>query len=81
MLQEPDVDHDDLDALDRAWAEEPVTFGPDRAVCPKAALLDRHQDAQGPARLREAEASPRRIRVGRPESSVIEEPEIDPKAA
>ena len=27
--------------LDRAWAEEQVTFGPDKVDCPKAALLTR----------------------------------------
>ncbi|MEQ1811714.1 MAG: nitrate reductase molybdenum cofactor assembly chaperone [Terricaulis sp.] len=36
LLQEPDDDPDDLDALDRAWAEEQVTFGPDQVGCPKA---------------------------------------------
>jgi nitrate reductase delta subunit len=37
LLQEPDDDPDDLEALDRAWAEEQVTFGPDQVGCPKAA--------------------------------------------
>lgn len=36
LLQEPDDDPDDLEALDRAWAEEQVTFGPDQVGCPKA---------------------------------------------
>ena len=37
LLLEPDDDPDDLEALDRAWAEEQVTFGPDQVGCPKAA--------------------------------------------
>lgn len=36
LMQEPEDDPDDLEALDRAWAEEPVTFGPGDAGCPKA---------------------------------------------
>jgi nitrate reductase delta subunit len=39
LLQEPDDDPNDLDALDKAWAEEQVTFGPDKVGCPKAAAL------------------------------------------
>jgi nitrate reductase delta subunit len=38
LLREPDEDPDDLQALDKAWAEEQVTFGPDRVDCPKTAL-------------------------------------------
>jgi nitrate reductase delta subunit len=41
LLQEPDDDPNDLEALDKAWAEEQVTFGPDKVDCPKAALLAR----------------------------------------
>ena len=42
LLQEPDDDPADLEALDRAWAEEQVTFGPDQVGCPKAAeMLER----------------------------------------
>ena len=37
LMQEPDDDPNDLAALDRAWAEEQVTFGPDNVTCPKAA--------------------------------------------
>ncbi|GIK48274.1 MAG: nitrate reductase molybdenum cofactor assembly chaperone [Hyphomonadaceae bacterium] len=44
LLQEPDDDPDDLEALDRAWAEEQVTFGPDKVDCPKAALLSRTKE-------------------------------------
>lgn len=39
LLQEPEDDPDDLEALDRAWAEEQVTFGPDKVGCPKADVL------------------------------------------
>jgi nitrate reductase delta subunit len=39
LMQEPEDDPDDLEALDRAWAEEPVTFGPGEAGCPKAAEM------------------------------------------
>jgi nitrate reductase delta subunit len=39
LLKEPEDDPDDLEALDRAWAEEPVTFGPGDAGCPKAAEM------------------------------------------
>jgi nitrate reductase delta subunit len=31
LLAEPEDDPDDLAALDRAWAEEPVSFGPEQA--------------------------------------------------
>ena len=41
LLQEPEDNPDDLEALDRAWAEEQVTFGPDKVDCPIAALLSR----------------------------------------
>lgn len=41
LLQEPEDNPNDLEALDRAWAEEQVTFGPDKVDCPKAALLTR----------------------------------------
>jgi nitrate reductase delta subunit len=39
LLREPDDNPDDLEALDRAWAEEQVTFGPDQVGCPKAAAM------------------------------------------
>lgn len=39
LLQEPDDDPDDLEALDKAWAEEQVTFGPDQVGCPKAEAM------------------------------------------
>lgn len=31
----PDDDPNDLEALDKAWEDEPVTFGPDEEGCPK----------------------------------------------
>lgn len=47
LLSEPEDDPDDLVALDRAWAEEPVSFGPDRAEgCPQARdMLSRMGDS------------------------------------
>lgn len=39
LLQEPDEDPNDLEALDKAWAEEQVTFGPDKVGCPKAEAM------------------------------------------
>jgi nitrate reductase delta subunit len=39
LLQEPEDDPDDLEALDKAWAEEQVTFGPDKVGCPKAETM------------------------------------------
>jgi nitrate reductase delta subunit len=37
LMAEPEDDPDDLAALDRAWAEEPVSFGPGQGNCPRAA--------------------------------------------
>lgn len=39
LMAEPEDDPDDLAALDRAWAEEPVTFGAEQGGCPKAAEM------------------------------------------
>ena len=39
LMAEPEDDPDDLAALDRAWAEEPVSFGSDQVGCPKAAEM------------------------------------------
>ena len=39
LLSEPDEDPNDLDALDKAWAETAVTFGPSDVGCPKAGAL------------------------------------------
>ncbi len=40
LLAEPDNDPDDLAALDKLWAEAPVTFGPAKTECsPPASLV------------------------------------------
>ncbi len=39
LLAEPEEDPDDLEALDKQWAETAVTFGPGEAGCPKAEAL------------------------------------------
>ncbi|MFO1015114.1 MAG: nitrate reductase molybdenum cofactor assembly chaperone [Caulobacteraceae bacterium] len=39
LLSEPEDDPDDLEAMDRMWAEAAVTFGPGDAGCPKAEAL------------------------------------------
>jgi nitrate reductase delta subunit len=42
LLALPDDDVNDLEALDKAWADEPVTFGPDSSGCnPVAGMLRR----------------------------------------
>lgn len=39
LLSEPDPDPNDLKALDEAWEDAPVTFGPEDVGCPKADAL------------------------------------------
>lgn len=39
LLSQPEDDPEDLAALDRAWAEEPVSFGPEQGACPRAAEI------------------------------------------
>lgn len=39
LLSEPDDNPNDLEALDKAWAETAVTFGPSDVGCPKAGAL------------------------------------------
>lgn len=39
LLSEPDEDPNDLAAVDKAWAETAVTFGPSDVGCPKASAL------------------------------------------
>ena len=39
LLSESDEDPNDLEALDKAWAETAVTFGPSDIGCPKAGAL------------------------------------------
>lgn len=41
LLQEPDDDPADLEAMDKLWAETAVTFGPGDEGCPKAEALVR----------------------------------------
>jgi nitrate reductase delta subunit len=51
LMQEPDDNPDDLEALDKAWEETAVTFGPSDDGCPKAEALLRTMNAD-PAPLR-----------------------------
>ena len=48
LLQEPDPDAGDLAALDAAWEDEPVTFGPGASAC-KDGLIARIRGAMRPA--------------------------------
>ena len=48
LMQEPDPDPLDLKALDAAWEDEPVTFGPGAASC-KDGLVARLRAARRPA--------------------------------
>jgi nitrate reductase molybdenum cofactor assembly chaperone NarJ/NarW len=48
LMQEPDPDPLDLAALDAAWEDEPVTFGPGAASC-KDGLVARLRAARRPA--------------------------------
>jgi nitrate reductase delta subunit len=48
LMQEPDPDPTDLAALDRAWEDEPVTFGPGAGGC-KDGLIARLRAARRPA--------------------------------
>lgn len=45
----PDDDPNDLEALDAAWADQPVTFGPGEAGCPKVDQMLERMRAGGPA--------------------------------
>ena len=51
ILADPDADPEDLAGLDRAWAEEPVTFGPAPGAdgCSRAEALVREMGPPGPA--------------------------------
>lgn len=50
LRKAPDADADDLEALDAAWEDEPVTFGPDEQNCPKAdQMLERIRAGDAPA--------------------------------
>ena len=39
LMQEPDDSPDDLEALDKVWADAAVTFGPSDVDCPKVGAL------------------------------------------
>jgi len=57
LMREPDDDPDDLAALDKAWAETAVTFGPSEVGCPKADLAARARAAGPEPTARRAAAS------------------------
>ncbi len=49
LRKAPDDDPNDLEALDAAWEDQPVTFGPSDEACPKVAqMLDRMHDGETP---------------------------------
>lgn len=51
LLAEPEDDPEDLEALDKIWEEEAVTFGPGSAPdssCPQAADMLKRMAAEGP---------------------------------
>ncbi len=52
LRKAPDDDPNDLDALDEAWADEPVIFGPGDEACPKVSdMLDRMNVGEPPAKI------------------------------
>lgn len=55
LMAEPDDNPDDLEAMDKLWAETAVTFGPSDVGCPKAEAL---------VKAINANPSPARPRVG-----------------
>ena len=57
LMNEPDDNPDDLDAMDRLWAETAVTFGPSDVGCPKAEALVRSMNENPPPVRRRAGAS------------------------
>ena len=53
LMAEPDDNPDDLEAMDKLWAETAVTFGPSDVGCPKADALVKAMNANPrPARPR-----------------------------
>lgn len=57
LMAEPDDNPDDLEAIDRLWAETAVSFGPSDVGCPKAdALVKAMHTTPRPARPRAAAA-------------------------
>jgi len=57
LLSEPDEDPNDLEVLDKAWAETAVTFGPSDVACPKAGALVEAMQAEPGRTPRRARAS------------------------
>ena len=57
LLSEPDEDPNDLEAIDKAWAETAVTFGPSDVGCPKASALVESMMAEPGRQPRRAAAS------------------------
>lgn len=58
LMAEPDDNPDDLEAMDRLWAETAVTFGPSDVGCPKADALVKAMNANPrPARPRAGAAA------------------------
>ncbi|WP_339930212.1 nitrate reductase molybdenum cofactor assembly chaperone [uncultured Brevundimonas sp.] len=58
LLEEPDEDPDDLEALDKSWEETAVTFGPGEAGCPKAdSMLSAMNAAPPPEKSRRSGAA------------------------
>ena len=51
LLEQPEVDPNDLEALDAVWEESEVLFGPDpNAGCPQVRdMLSRMDEPQNPA--------------------------------
>lgn len=57
ILAEPDDNPDDLEAMDKLWAETAVTFGPSDVGCPKADALVRAMQTDPKPALRRAGAA------------------------
>jgi nitrate reductase delta subunit len=49
LLQQPDPDADDLEALDAAWEDEPVNFGPNAGSGCKDILIEKIRAGRRPA--------------------------------
>lgn len=59
LLEQPETDPDDLEALDAVWEETEVRFGPDPAAgCPVSRDILARMDAPGPAPAGPAPATP-----------------------
>ncbi|MFN3513404.1 MAG: nitrate reductase molybdenum cofactor assembly chaperone [Phenylobacterium sp.] len=57
LMAEPDDNPDDLEAMDKLWAETAVTFGPSDVGCPKADALVKAMNANPPPAPRRAGAA------------------------